>query len=77
MGFTGWVMADYNAQLESVPAILAGMHQDMPGNFAPDVRPGDCRFCGPLLAAVRDGRVPSSRIDDAVVGIDAAGGQSR
>ena len=67
LGFTGWVMADYNAQFETVPAILAGMDQDMPGNFAPDVQPGDCRFCGPLLAAVKDGRVPLSRIDDAVM----------
>ena len=66
-GFTGWVMADYNARFETVPAILAGMDQDMPGNFAPDVKPGDCRYCGPLLAAVRDGRVPLSRIDDAVM----------
>ena len=67
LGFKGWVMADYNAQFETVPAILAGMDQDMPGNFAPDVQPGDCRFCGPLLAAVKDGRVPLSRIDDAVM----------
>lgn len=66
-GFTGWMMADYNARFETVPAILAGMDQDMPGNFAPEVQPGDCRFCSPLLAAVKDGRVPLSRIDDAVL----------
>lgn len=66
-GFSGWVMADYSAQFETVPAILAGLDQDMPGNFTPDVGPGECRFCRPLLDAVRDGRVPLSRIDDAVM----------
>ena len=66
-GFKGWMMADYNAQFETVPAILAGMDQDMPGNFTPEVGPGECRFCRPLLNAVRDGRVPMSRIDDAVL----------
>jgi beta-glucosidase len=66
-GFTGWVMADYNARFETVPAILAGMDQDMPGNFTPEIGPGDCRYCAPLLNAVRDGRVPISRIDDAVL----------
>ena len=66
-GFKGWMMADYNAQFETVPAILAGMDQDMPGNFTPEVGPGECRFCRPLLNAVRDGRVPISRIDDAVL----------
>ncbi len=66
-GFKGWMMADYNAQFETVRAILAGMDQDMPGNFTPEIGPGECRYCRPLLNAVRDGRVPVSRIDDAVL----------
>jgi beta-glucosidase len=67
LGFTGWVMADYNANFQTVPAILSGLDQDMPGNFTPEVGPGECRFCAPLLAAVSDGRVPLSRVDDAVL----------
>ena len=51
------------------PAILAGMDQEMPGNFAPDEVPGSCLFCAPLLDAVRAGRVPESRVDDAVLRI--------
>lgn len=67
--FKGWVMTDYNARFDTVPAILGGLDQDMPGNFTPNVGPGDCRFCGPLLDAVRSGQVPMSRIDDAVLRI--------
>lgn len=69
LGFQGFVMTDYAATFETVPAVLAGLDQDMPGNFTPEVGPGDCRFCGPLLDAVRSGQVPESRIDDAVLRI--------
>jgi beta-glucosidase len=69
LGFDGWIMTDYNARFSTVPAIFAGLDQDMPGNFTPNVGPGDCRFCGPLLDAVRGGEVPMSRIDDAVLRI--------
>ena len=67
LGFEGFVMTDYNTTFETVPAALAGLDQDMPGNFTPQVGPGDCRFCGPLLEAVRSGQVPESRVDDAVL----------
>ena len=69
LGFQGWVMSDYLADFSTVPAALAGLDQEMPGNFNPDTSPGDCRFCGPLLDAVRAGQVPQSRIDDAVLRI--------
>ncbi|TKR22945.1 beta-glucosidase [Cellulomonas hominis] len=69
LGFQGWVMSDYGATPSTVQAVLAGMDQEMPGNFTPDVGPGTCFFCGPLLDAVRAGQVPTSRIDDAVLRI--------
>lgn len=69
LGFEGWVMSDYGATPSTEAAILAGMDQEMPGNFAPDEVPGSCLFCAPLLDAVRAGRVPESRVDDAVLRI--------
>jgi beta-glucosidase len=69
LGFQGWVMSDYGATHSTVPAILGGLDQEMPGNTTPEVGPGDCFFCGPLLDAVRSGQVPVSRIDDAVLRI--------
>lgn len=69
LGFQGWVMSDYGATHSTAPAILAGLDQEMPGNFTPNVGPGTCFFCGPLLDAVRSGQVPVSRVDDAVLRI--------
>lgn len=69
LGFEGWVMSDYGATHSTAPAILAGLDQEMPGNTTPEVGPGDCFFCGPLLDAVRSGQVPQSRVDDAVLRI--------
>lgn len=80
LGFPGWVMTDYLTTFETVPAILAGLDQDMPGDFSAggetpynDPSEGqpsaDCRFCAPLLDAVNAGDVPQSRIDDAVLRI--------
>ena len=69
LGFQGWVMSDYGATHSTVPAVLGGLDQEMPGNTTPEVGPGDCFFCGPLLDATRAGQVPVSRIDDAVLRI--------
>lgn len=69
IGFQGWVMSDYGATHSTNQAILAGLDQEMPGNFTPQTGPGDCFFCGPLLDAVRAGQVPVSRVDDAVLRI--------
>jgi beta-glucosidase len=67
--FQGWVMSDYGATHSTVLAANAGLDQEMPGNTTPQVGPGTCYFCGPLLDAVRSGQVPQSRIDDAVLRI--------
>ncbi|WP_258725019.1 beta-glucosidase [Cellulomonas sp. NS3] len=69
LDFQGWVMSDYGATHSTVQAANAGLDQEMPGNTTPDVGPGTCYFCGPLLDAVRSGQVPESRIDDAVLRI--------
>lgn len=69
LGFQGWVMSDYGATPNTVQSVLSGLDQEMPGNFTPEVGPGDCNFCGPLLDAVRAGQVPTSRINDAVLRI--------
>lgn len=76
LGFQGWVMTDYGASFETVPGILAGLDQEMPGDTSGDVPtspsgppPEACRFCEPLLAAVNAGEVPEERIDDAALRI--------
>ena len=69
LGFQGWIMSDYGATHSTVQSVLGGLDQEMPGNFTPEVGPGDCFFCGPLLDAVRAGQVPMSRINDAVLRI--------
>jgi beta-glucosidase len=63
--FEGWVMSDYGATHSTVPAILAGMDQEMPGNSGDN----SCFFCTPLVDAVNAGEVPVSRVDDAVLRI--------
>lgn len=65
LGFEGWVMSDYGATPTTVPAILAGLDQEMPGDVGDDA----CHFCAPLVDAVRAGEVPVSRVDDAVLRI--------
>lgn len=58
-GFTGWVMSDWGAT-HSTAAITRGLDQEMPdGEHLGDA----------LKAAVRDGTVPESAIDDAVTRI--------
>jgi beta-glucosidase len=67
--FQGWVMSDYGATHSTTPAIMAGLDQEMPGNFNPDQQPGTSNFGQPLVDAVNAGEVPMSRIDDAVMRI--------
>ena len=53
----GYVMSDWGATHSTIPAALAGLDQQMPdGGY----------FNGPLAAAVANGSVPMSRIDDMV-----------
>lgn len=67
--FEGWVMSDYGATHSTTPAILAGLDQEMPGNFDPSNQPGSSFFGQPLVDAVNAGEVPVARIDDAVLRI--------
>jgi len=69
LNFQGWVMSDYGATASTVPAILGGLDQEMPGNFNPSDQPGSCNFCAALIDAVDAGQVPMSRINDAVTRI--------
>ena len=53
----GYVMSDWTATHSTIPAALAGLDQEMP----------ETQFFGaPLAAAVANGSVPMSRIDDMV-----------
>jgi beta-glucosidase len=58
MGFRGWVMSDWGATHSTVPAALGGLDQQMPDNSF---------FGDTLAAAVANGTVPASRIDDMVM----------
>ena len=58
MGFEGFVMSDWGATHSAAPAALAGLDQQMP----------DSSFFGaPLAAAIANGTVPMSRLDDMVM----------
>jgi beta-glucosidase len=56
-GFKGWVMSDWGATHSTVPSVLAGFDQEMPGD----------KFLGAALkVAVEKGEVPLPRLDDMV-----------
>jgi beta-glucosidase len=61
-GFTGFVMSDWGATHSTVAAAKAGLDMEM------DVKPGQY-FTAPLKAAVQDGQVPLSRLNDMVTRI--------
>src|SRR5689334_20118540 len=61
-GFTGFVMSDWGGTHSTVAAANAGLDMEM------DVRPGRY-FTAPLKTAVRDGQVPSRRLNDMVTRI--------
>lgn len=57
-GFEGFMMSDWGATHSTLPAALNGLDQQMP----------DASFFGaPLAAAVADGSLPMSRLDDMVM----------
>ncbi len=56
-GFKGWVMSDWGATHSTVAAALAGLDQEFFANRY---------FAAPLKAAVLNGQVPMSRLDDMV-----------
>lgn len=56
-GFKGFVVSDWGATQSTVPAALAGLDVEMPGNDS---------FGAPLKKAVEDGQVPMDRLNDMV-----------
>lgn len=71
LGFQGFVMSDWGAQLTGTASALAGLDMTMPGNVA--LTNGAPSFWGPnLTTAVLNGSVPLSRVDDMVTRIMAA-----
>ena len=61
LGFAGFVMSDWGGTLSTVDAALAGLDRQSGENLDPEVY-----FGAPLLAAVRSGEVPLTRLDDMV-----------
>ncbi|MFI0446748.1 glycoside hydrolase family 3 C-terminal domain-containing protein [Actinomadura sp. 6N118] len=62
--FPGMVMSDWGGTHSTVEAITAGLDRESGEDLDDEVY-----FGAPLLDAVRDGRVPVSRVDDAVTRI--------
>jgi len=63
LDFQGWVMSDYGATHSTVPALKAGLDQEMPGV------PNSQLFADRLLEAVDSGQVTESEIDRSVLRI--------
>ncbi|WP_225993421.1 beta-glucosidase family protein [Actinomadura rudentiformis] len=62
--FPGMVMSDWGGTHSTVEAITAGLDRESGEDLDDEVY-----FGAPLLDAVRDGRVPAARVDDAVTRI--------
>jgi len=56
-GFKGFIVSDWGATQSTVPAALAGLDVEMPGNDS---------FGAPLKKAVEDGQVSTDRLNDMV-----------
>jgi len=69
-GFQGYVMSDWGGTHSTTPAVMAGLDMTMPGSPAPG---SNSSFFGTnLVAAVQNGSVPESRIDNMALRILAA-----
>ncbi|KAI9172586.1 Beta-glucosidase cel3A [Paramyrothecium foliicola] len=66
LGFPGYVLTDWDAHHTTVESAHTGLDMSMPGtNWA-----GENRLWGPALtAAINDGKIPVSRVDDMVTRI--------
>ncbi|KAI8582566.1 hypothetical protein K450DRAFT_227770 [Umbelopsis ramanniana AG] len=62
LGFKGFVQSDWQATMSGVPSALAGLDMTMPGDIT--FGSGNSYFGGNLTAAVRNGSVPLSRVND-------------
>ncbi|KAF7182719.1 hypothetical protein CNMCM7691_002380 [Aspergillus felis] len=71
LGFPGYIMSDWNAQHSTVNSAVSGLDMTMPGSDF-NSPPGSIFWGSNLEAAVADGSVPQSRLDDMVTRILAA-----
>lgn len=71
LGFPGYIMSDWNAQHSTVNSAVSGLDMTMPGSDFSNP-PGSIFWGSNLEAAVADGYVPQSRLDDMVTRILAA-----
>ncbi|KAF7351870.1 Glycoside hydrolase family 3 protein [Mycena venus] len=68
IGFQGYIMSDWFATHSTTPAVMSGLDMTMPGG--PVSADSNSSFFGDnLIAAVQNGSVPESRIDDMVTRI--------
>jgi beta-glucosidase len=73
LGFQGFVVSDWGAQHSGVASALAGLDMTMPGQVACCDKNIDQYFWGNnLTAAVNNGSVPASRVEDMATRILAA-----
>ncbi|KAJ5697522.1 hypothetical protein N7488_011206 [Penicillium malachiteum] len=70
LGFQGFVMSDWSAQMSGVASALAGLDMTMPGDIAFDS--ATSYWGSNLTVAVLNGTVPQWRVDDMAVRIMAA-----
>lgn len=71
LGFPGFVMSDWGAQLTGTASALAGLDMTMPGGAFLGI--GSLSYWGPnLTLAVLNGTIPLSRVNDMVTRIMAA-----
>lgn len=73
LGFQGFVMSDWLAQISGVPSALAGLDMNMPGDINPvPLVTGASYWMYEYTRAVLNGSVPVDRLDDSVTRILAA-----
>jgi beta-glucosidase len=71
LGFQGYVMSDWGGTHSGIPGIKAGQDMDMPGGLGPYgiIATGNSHFGGNITAAVSNGTLAESRVDDMIVRI--------
>ncbi|KUI60783.1 putative beta-glucosidase F [Cytospora mali] len=71
LGFQGFIMSDWLAQISGVPAALAGLDMAMPGDTMVPLL-GTSYWMYEMSTAILNGSVPVDRLDDAATRIVAA-----
>ncbi|KAJ6508317.1 glycoside hydrolase family 3 protein [Mycena sanguinolenta] len=61
-GFQGYIMSDWGATHSTAPAVMSGLDVTMPGSLVPGTN--SSFFGTTLVAAVQNGTVPESRVDN-------------